>query len=94
MFVAEQLPDPVGIAIDPLTGDLLVLDGVEDRIVRIDPDTGELTTILSGFLFSQGVPHAGWTGIDITPDGSRIIVTDSGAGEIYTYVRSGSRQLR
>jgi hypothetical protein len=86
----ETLVDPLAIAIDPLTQDLLVFDsggGVYDaRLVRVrvsgEPPTGVVSVVLTGYS-----PSYSWVGIDTTPDGSQIFVTDRGGNAIYTFTR-------
>jgi hypothetical protein len=78
------LADPVGIAIDPLTGDLLVYEGGGLRVVRIDPASGAVSDVITGFLTSGG---AAWAAVDIAPDGLQLIVTDRTAGKVYVFGR-------
>jgi hypothetical protein len=64
--------NPAGIVIDPLDGDLLVYDqGVDPGIVRVDRSTGAVSDVLSGL--STGI---GWAGIDLSPNGRLMLVTD------------------
>jgi len=78
---SEPILDPVGITIDPITGDLFVLDGVGERLVRVNLVTGTVSNVFTGF----SIPGDGWAGVDVTPDGTQIFITDDGADEIYTF---------
>lgn len=74
--------DPRGIVVDPTTGDVLVLDSAEPpRVVRFDPDTGRTTTVI------DGLKRVASASVDISPDGSLLVLTDFGRGLIYTYQR-------
>jgi len=64
------LLNPQGIAIDSLTGDLMVLDVGNHRLVRIDPTTGAVSNVLGNATVSFS-----WAGIDISPDGRFLVVT-------------------
>jgi RHS repeat-associated protein len=90
LTTSEPLPDPVGITYDPLTGDLLVLDNVDGRLVRVNPDTGVVRPMLTGFTIAQD----GWTGVDISADGSQIVVTDGPQGKLYVFTRNPTVGLR
>ena len=79
--LSEPIADPAGIAMDPATGELLVLDSGGERIVRVVPASGVVTDVFTGFSFSGD----NWAGVDVSPDGRRIIVTDHGADSIYTF---------
>ncbi len=87
--IATQSPiaDPYGIEIDPTTGDLLVLDGAPDRLLRVNPATGAVTEIFAGFA---GVI---WAGVDVAPDGNRIFVTDYTGDKVYTFSRVSQDQF-
>jgi hypothetical protein len=81
----------IGIAIDPTTQDLLVLD-CPGRVVRVsvsgDPADGTLSEVITGLSGSFT-----WAGIDVTPDGSQIIVTDYGANAVYVFTNTQSPRL-
>jgi hypothetical protein len=71
--------------VDPATGDLIVVDskehGGEGRVLRVDPDTGVASTMFSAFDMRTGV------GLDIAPEGDRIVVTDQREDRIYVFQR-------
>lgn len=85
LVTSEPLEEPSGITVDPISGDLLVLDsgvaGGGARVVRVDPINGVVSDMFVGFDMS--IDTVTWGGIDVTPDGSRIIVTDGSAGRVY-----------
>ena len=84
LITSEPLAGPIGIATDPITQELLVLTGGGARLVRINPATGNVGEVLSQVSMING---NSWAGIDITQDGSRIIVTGEGPDAIYVYSR-------
>ena len=71
------------ITVDPISGDLIVIDKTTDEVLRIDPNTGNVSVMFSGFSFIDCCTEFG--GLDFTPDGSQLIVTDRGASEIYVF---------
>ncbi len=76
------IADPVGIATDPLTDELLVLDGgVSGRVRRVAPVSGAVTTVVSG------IPGPARAGIDVSRDGTRMVVSSRGVGRVYFFVR-------
>jgi YD repeat-containing protein len=83
------IEEPTGIAVDPVSGDLLVLDTSDNgggrRLVRVDPYTGAVSNMITAFQMPAGVPNR--AGVDITDDGGRIVVTDTGADRIYVFRR-------
>ncbi|MCA9262200.1 MAG: hypothetical protein KDA60_00065, partial [Planctomycetales bacterium] len=89
----EILLDPVAISYDPVTDNLLVLDDATGRLLEIDPDIGSVTTLVSGFS-----PHASraanWAGLDITPEGTRIIITEPETDSIFVLARASSGTTR
>lgn len=82
-LVGSPVPTPVGLAVDPSTGDLFVLDMTFDEVVRFDTDTGEVVRLFGGL--DIGVSE--WTGIDVSAAGDRVVVTDSGRNEIHVFER-------
>ncbi len=83
VVTSEPILNPVGIATDPLSQDLFVLDSGADRLVRIDPQTGALSDMITGLTVRDNA----WAGVDVTPDGQNIIISDAGAESIYVYTR-------
>jgi DNA-binding beta-propeller fold protein YncE len=76
---------PSAIAVDPSNDLLLVVDardvGGEGSVLRVDPDSGAVSTVFSAFLLT------GYTGIDVSPGGDRVIVSDEAANRIYVFTR-------
>lgn len=77
------LSSPVGIAVDPTNDELLVLEADTDVVARINPANGNTSTVVDNLTVTLGA----WSGIDISPDGRTMVVTDDGAGMIYTFTR-------
>jgi streptogramin lyase len=77
---SESLEAPHGLAI-ARDGSLLVSDTGHDRIVRVDPATGEAST----FAVVRG-PR----GLDVARDGT-VAVVDSGANRVLRLLPSGTR---
>jgi len=82
LATSEPLDDPTGIAIDPWTGDLLVIEHLAGRVVRIDRTTGAVAELVTGLSATWG-----WAGIDLSPDGRRLVLTDRGENAIYVLAR-------
>ena len=72
---------PIGVVIDPLTDELLILDRATRRVLRLDPVSGATTMLVNGF----GQP--GTAGIDISPDGSQLVVSSWGHGRVHIFTR-------
>ena len=90
-LVAPPTWEPVGITIDPLNQQLLVLDSFGDRLVRVNPGTGNVSEVFTGFSIpfdgdGDGL-EAGWGGVDITPGGDRLVITDRNRNYIYIFGR-------
>ncbi len=79
---AEWL-QPTGIAADPTTGHLYVVDSFKQRLVCVDRTTGNVNTIAEGLTCE----YWGGAGIDVTPDGQHIICTDHDTGRIMMLTR-------
>jgi len=73
----EPVADPRGIAIHPTTGDLYIVDTADSRLIRVDPVTGVVTEIATNVLTGL------FAGIDITPDGSTLILSEYNGDMIY-----------
>ncbi|MFG0251309.1 MAG: hypothetical protein ACF8NJ_00375 [Phycisphaerales bacterium JB038] len=76
---SEPLDGPCAITIDPVSGDLIVAESVNKRIVRIDPLTGNVAVMFSGFL---DLP---WASVEISMDGVDIVVSDSTGDKVYVF---------
>lgn len=85
LSTSVALADPSGITVDPWNGDLLVLDHGTDQVVRVDRANGQVDVVLTGFAMSLG-----WSGIDVSADGRRLLVTDFTSDRIYEFGRCGS----
>ncbi len=87
---SESIIDPYGIAIDPITEDLLIADRGGDRIIRVNPATGAVSDFITDLgldLNTTNGVNDTWAGIDITPEGDRLFVTAQGAGKVYTFTQ-------
>jgi serine/threonine protein kinase len=77
----QPILSPAGIAADPLSADLFVLDGgsivqpgvVEQRILRLRPAGPDQYTVET---FARKFRGFSFCGIQITPDGQRMVITD------------------
>ncbi len=77
----QPILSPAGIAADPLSADLFVLDGgtivqpgvVEQRILRLRPAGPDRYTVEP---FARKFRGFSYNGIQITPDGQRMVITD------------------
>ncbi len=81
------LPAPEGIAIDPLTGNLLIQEVANQQIYSVDPATGVVIDALPGFTFAFPSGST-WAGVDISPDGQQLIISDKGSDIIYVFTRA------
>ncbi len=88
LATSEPIQEPSGITIDPRGGDLLVLDagsnGGSHRAVRVDWTTGQVTPMITQLDLSSAEE---WAGLDVTPGGSALFVTDRAADRIYVFER-------
>ncbi len=82
-LVTDQiLPNPTGIAIDPLDSSLLVLDNQLEALFRVDPADGSTRELMRN-LFAVG-----GAGVDISTDGLQLVITaDDG---VFTLDRCGA----
>ncbi len=85
---SEPLVDPIGIAVDPLNGDLLVADAGSDRVVRVNPKTGLVNHVVTALPLMKHTAAC----LDISPDGSQLFI--SGAGAIFTFTRGAPESQR
>ena len=82
------LPGPDGIATDPMTGDLIIVDIGDDKVYRVNPATGAVSDALPGFSFTfTPADQASYAGVDFAPDGQTMISTDKGVNAIYVFTR-------
>ena len=80
----KKIYRPYAITVDPLTNDLVVLDDNAKKVVRVNPTTGNVDDIV--IFESESIFR--WSSLDITPDGKKLIVTDTRAGKIYTFKKN------
>jgi cysteine-rich repeat protein/YD repeat-containing protein len=100
LVLSQPIQEPVAITVDPLTDELLVLDRGEDsgaggqgRVVRVTPENGVVSDVVTGFQVTSSTPCCG---VDVTPafggahGGGKLIVTDTdGQNTIYVFIRDG-----
>ena len=67
----KTLEDPMGATLDPVSGDLLLVDADGGKVVRVDDSTSVVTDVISGMT----IPGDGWASIDHSADGLRLLVT-------------------
>ena len=82
----DPILQPIGIATDPVTEDLFVVDDSNGRLVRVTPSTGAVSDMITGLSIGQSKDR-GWACVDVTPDGSQMFVTDSGGNALFTFTR-------
>ncbi len=88
----QPILSPAGIAADPLTADLFVLDGgaivepgvVEQRILRLRPAGPDRYTVET---FARKFRGFSYCGIQIPPDGQRMVITDEKLGAVVVLKR-------
>lgn len=83
----SPIAEPRGVTIDPLTGDLWVVDNSPARLLRVNPASGAVSEMVTGFTGLL------WAGVDATPDGNRMFVTDWGGDMVYTFSRVPENQF-
>lgn len=81
------LPAPEAIVVDPLTGNLFIQDIVNQKVYEMNPVNGVVVELLPGFVFSFP-GGSSWAGLDISPDGQLLVVSDKGADQIYVFERA------
>jgi plastocyanin len=84
---SAAIAEPRGITIDPLTGDLWVVDNSPPRLLRVNPATGAVSEMVTGFTGLL------WAGIDASQDGNQLFVTDWSGDKIYTFSRVPENQF-
>ena len=82
LTTSEPLADPSGVACDPISGDLMVLDEGDDRVVSVDPASGTVNVIATGIA-----AYRGWGGVDVSDDGRRLLVSAYDDDMIYVFAR-------
>lgn len=94
-FVYAQAPlgtglmQPAGVAVDA-AGDVYIVDGTGNQVVRIDAVTGAQTTIGSGLLSPNGVAVNSAGDVFIADGGNnRVVVVPAGGGPQITAGASG-----
>jgi hypothetical protein len=88
---SEPITDPFAVTTDPATGDLLVLDLGQQRLVRLRVNSGEVSDVLSGLSIYRDRTGGPCACLDITPDGRRIFITDNGSSLILILTRASPR---
>lgn len=81
LTTSEPLTLPRGITSDPRTGDLVVGDVTDQRIVTIDPATGAVANLVTE------IPLGGRSVVDMSPDGSLLVAAGGDANAIYVLGR-------
>ena len=79
----DIIPVPEGFDFDPDTGDLIIPDMGTGKILRVNPDTGAITTIAQEFV----TPIA----LDIGPD-KMIYVPELATGAVYKVTLDGAKR--
>ncbi len=85
LVTSEPITDPMAIVHDPVTGDLLVLDGGAGRVVRIDPVTGNVSNFITGLVLDQSGLTQNWAALDISADGSQLVVSEHEEDRIWVF---------
>lgn len=81
LLVTYGLSNPEGLAVD-LDGTLLVVEAGAGRLSRIDPDTGAISTVVSGLSAGLAAPAATppsyfFSGVDVGPSGTIYFSNDA-----------------
>jgi hypothetical protein len=82
LILNDTLIWPVGITPDPISGNLYVLDK-EGSVLEVNPVNGNVEEIMTGFHSSS----FNWCGIDISPAGDYLIITEMPANYINIFRR-------
>ncbi len=83
--------DPQGLAVDPVTGDLFILDAAGPRLVRISPAAG--ARLANGAVTVMDLNASGMTaprGIAIDPSTSHLHVLSPGQMKLYELENTGA----
>jgi sugar lactone lactonase YvrE len=89
IITAGGLARPEGLAVD-LDGSLLVVESEIGRLSRVDPATGEVTTVVDGLPRCLQSDHPTWifNGVAVGPSGT-IFVTSDSENTLFTIVADG-----
>ena len=85
LILNNTLTSPVGLTYDPVSRNLYVLDH-QGKVLEVNPQNGEVTELMTGFQSSSD----NWCGIDISPDGDYLLITENVANYIYIFQRTAS----
>ncbi len=86
---------PTALDIDPVTGDLIVLDrnlgNGQTRVLRINPATGATSTIIAGIGgFTGDTNNGGYGAMALSADGTKLFVSDELMLRIYEFRFAGT----
>ena len=83
LTLGTAIADPSGIDVEAATGDLLVTDRTKGTLLRVNPKSGKVSTVISGFTFHG----AAWAGVQITSNDKQLVITAQ--DKIYVFARCG-----
>jgi sugar lactone lactonase YvrE len=84
LVVSENvIPIPEGFGFDPDTNDLIIPDLATGKILRVDPDSGQITTIAEGFI----TPVA----LEVGPD-KMVYIPELATGNVFRLSLDGKRK--
>jgi uncharacterized protein YjiK len=90
-MIDKKRISPSGIAVDPQTGERVVIAAREDALVRLTPDGA----LLEAIILEKKGRHKQAEGIEITRDGRMLIADEGGKGRarlaVYAVVSPGSK---
>ena len=81
LTLSKPIMKPMGMTLDPTNGDLLVTDRATSKVLRVKPSSGVVSDVFSGLAIDTD----GYASIQITADGSDMVVT--GTWRVYVYSR-------
>lgn len=93
---AARLHGPMSLVFDPITNSIYVADQLNDAIRRLNPDTGELTTLFGSpgqgaRLASRGLPV--WNGLEgCTPDPAPMQCYDAHANRTVSQIEVSAQE--
>ena len=82
----ESIPSPLGIAVDPSTGNVLVVDSANARVLAFEPSGNSATQVAE---FGAGELASPQT-IAVDPATGDVYVSDSGSNKILRYHRTAT----